>query len=572
MPIEPCSKDGKSGGFRWGQHGACYFGPDAKQKAVKQALTFTPSDKVHKMLQHDKAALKYFGDRESVNIAKAILNEEYKTGASNKFLHSIASFLSSKSDDGQMSSSTNRSGMLDDKNDKGEDDDCAMAADYVDNAGDLSGNPSKTGDGSDNEFNKPAKSAVEGKDPNRGPVGTDDYGKDTSEDIPDGDEKDKQIKAFVEGKDPNRQPVIEDNYKSGDECKVTPVKSGVSDGKPAKTTVDTEDPDNNKNGLDKSNEQLAGNVVKPPYNKSASPETPPGKNFHAYAPPSRTEETPPTTDNRTTLDPKLQFKVKSDKDCNFGMDESDGPNSKPKASGGSISEVPEKEDIVKKTTKGKDSSEEDEMDSAKCEQIWSTIAYISQEERDKVSSEDFAGPHRSYPIRNAEDVKNAAHLVGHAANPSAVKRKIIEIAKRKDLHHALPDSWRNPDEQSIANINNIANYFGFTAGELALIIDNKCWAYISSKERDKMPNSEFAGSPGSKEFPVPDQKHYELAWRLVGRKPKGEQAAIRKRLAEIGLKRGWHVPDSYKSEADMDFQENAVNKPSPSTKEDEQVN
>lgn len=68
-------------------------------------------------------------------------------------------------------------------------------------------------------------------------------------------------------------------------------------------------------------------------------------------------------------------------------------------------------------------------------------SYISQEERDKVSSEDFAGPHQSFPIRNQEDVNHAAHLIGHAADPMAVKRKIIAIARRKGLK--IPDAWSN---------------------------------------------------------------------------------------------------------------------------------
>lgn len=51
----------------------------------------------------------------------------------------------------------------------------------------------------------------------------------------------------------------------------------------------------------------------------------------------------------------------------------------------------------------------------------------------------FAGPHNSFPIRNQSDVYDAARLVGHAANPAAVKARIIAIARSKG--YSLPKSW-----------------------------------------------------------------------------------------------------------------------------------
>jgi hypothetical protein len=46
----------------------------------------------------------------------------------------------------------------------------------------------------------------------------------------------------------------------------------------------------------------------------------------------------------------------------------------------------------------------------------------------------------SYPIRDASDVKAAWNLAGRAADPAAVRRKIIAIAKRLGLSAALPDT------------------------------------------------------------------------------------------------------------------------------------
>ena len=67
------------------------------------------------------------------------------------------------------------------------------------------------------------------------------------------------------------------------------------------------------------------------------------------------------------------------------------------------------------------------------------IKYIAEHERAAIPAGDFAGPNRTFPIRNQVDVMHASHLIGHAADPQAVKRKIIEIARRKGLD--IPESW-----------------------------------------------------------------------------------------------------------------------------------
>jgi hypothetical protein len=57
---------------------------------------------------------------------------------------------------------------------------------------------------------------------------------------------------------------------------------------------------------------------------------------------------------------------------------------------------------------------------------------------------DFAGPDGTFPIKNRDDVSNAASLAHHAANPAAVKAKIRRIAKRKFQmkENELPKSIR----------------------------------------------------------------------------------------------------------------------------------
>lgn len=56
----------------------------------------------------------------------------------------------------------------------------------------------------------------------------------------------------------------------------------------------------------------------------------------------------------------------------------------------------------------------------------------------------FADPDRqAYPIRDAQDVKDAAHLVGNGrASKAKIKAAIIRIAREMKLEHALPESWK----------------------------------------------------------------------------------------------------------------------------------
>jgi hypothetical protein len=74
-------------------------------------------------------------------------------------------------------------------------------------------------------------------------------------------------------------------------------------------------------------------------------------------------------------------------------------------------------------------------------------ASIPKHVRDQIPDEDFAGPGRTYPIRNQQDVHDAATLIGHAANPEQVKANIIKIAKRKGF--SLPDAWQSDTTESL---------------------------------------------------------------------------------------------------------------------------
>ena len=60
--------------------------------------------------------------------------------------------------------------------------------------------------------------------------------------------------------------------------------------------------------------------------------------------------------------------------------------------------------------------------------------------RDELEPKDFAGPHQTFPIADQDDVDSAAKLIGKASDSEAVKRRIIEIAGRKNLK--VPDAWQ----------------------------------------------------------------------------------------------------------------------------------
>jgi len=67
------------------------------------------------------------------------------------------------------------------------------------------------------------------------------------------------------------------------------------------------------------------------------------------------------------------------------------------------------------------------------------LKYITEAERAAIPDEDFAGPNHTFPCNTQAHVYAAAHLYGRAADPTAVRARIIEIAHRHGF--ALPEEW-----------------------------------------------------------------------------------------------------------------------------------
>lgn len=73
--------------------------------------------------------------------------------------------------------------------------------------------------------------------------------------------------------------------------------------------------------------------------------------------------------------------------------------------------------------------------------------FVSKDERDSMSGEDFAGKGKSYPINKPEDVSAAASSIGRAGSgnysTAKLKANIIAIAKRKGWTKYLPKAWQD---------------------------------------------------------------------------------------------------------------------------------
>lgn len=81
------------------------------------------------------------------------------------------------------------------------------------------------------------------------------------------------------------------------------------------------------------------------------------------------------------------------------------------------------------------------MDAVQLKARFERPGQYTKGDRTKIPAEDFAGPNRTFPIVTQQDVHDAARLIGHAANPAAVKARIMAIARRKGF--SLPVAWSN---------------------------------------------------------------------------------------------------------------------------------
>ena len=56
MPLKKCSEDQKSG-WKWGDSGKCYTGPEGKKKAIRQGISIECPEKFQKMVSTNSLSL-----------------------------------------------------------------------------------------------------------------------------------------------------------------------------------------------------------------------------------------------------------------------------------------------------------------------------------------------------------------------------------------------------------------------------------------------------------------------------------------------------------------------------------
>ena len=80
---------------------------------------------------------------------------------------------------------------------------------------------------------------------------------------------------------------------------------------------------------------------------------------------------------------------------------------------------------------------------------------FTPEKREALAEKGHAMPDGSYPIENANDLKNAIQSIGRAKDYDATKKHIIEQAKRLSLMDNLPENWKSPT----ATMKSVADFF-----------------------------------------------------------------------------------------------------------------
>ena len=79
------------------------------------------------------------------------------------------------------------------------------------------------------------------------------------------------------------------------------------------------------------------------------------------------------------------------------------------------------------------------------------LSYISRDERQKLAKEGKALPDGSFPIENVEDLRAAIKSYGRAkeSNKSAVQNHIIKMAKKLNVRHLIPESFKDQSQDAV---------------------------------------------------------------------------------------------------------------------------
>ena len=103
--------------------------------------------------------------------------------------------------------------------------------------------------------------------------------------------------------------------------------------------------------------------------------------------------------------------------------------------------------------------------------ILKSITTFSEKERKNLAEKGEAMPDGSFPIKNKQDVKDAARQWGRAKDPEAAKSHIIKRAKDLGCENCLPETWgkiKKSDEDGGDIIDKSLNFIGDLLGEEVL--------------------------------------------------------------------------------------------------------
>ena len=67
-----------------------------------------------------------------------------------------------------------------------------------------------------------------------------------------------------------------------------------------------------------------------------------------------------------------------------------------------------------------------------------------------LAEEGMALPDGSYPIKNADDLKNAIMAYGRAKDKAKAKAHIMKRARDLDMEDMIPESWMGEDDEKSA--------------------------------------------------------------------------------------------------------------------------
>ena len=90
MPLKKCTIDGKAG-YKWGDDGKCYTGPEGKKKAIKQGVAVEGPEKFSQKAREHSIFL-------NTNDIKAVADSMYEQGYGNVAVVATVSALTVQAD------------------------------------------------------------------------------------------------------------------------------------------------------------------------------------------------------------------------------------------------------------------------------------------------------------------------------------------------------------------------------------------------------------------------------------------------------------------------------------------